>query len=507
MTNRFLFGAAVLFSSITITAQEKPNVVIILADDMGYGDVSAFNPNSKFRTPNIDSIGRNGIIFTDAHSTASVSTPSRYGIITGQYAFRTFLKSGNLNGWSPPLIKEGRRTIGNMFQDNGYNTACIGKWHLGWNWVFDGNPEDENVDFSKAVSNGVKDKGFDYSFCLPASLDMPPYVFVENGVPTAVPDRIEKERKGIQLLREGPIASNLTPETCLPLLRSRTLNYISSRKDEKKPFFLYVPLTAPHTPILPEERFKGMSGMDEYGDFVLMVDDFVGQVSLALKQAGLSDNTILIFTSDNGPAWSPCKETSEAAGHSSTYIYRGRKFDLYEGGHRMPLLISWGNRYKSRKYGGLISLSDFYATFADMFGYRFAYNEAEDSQSFWPVLKSRKGRSKRTSMAYQSGSGYLAFRSGRWKLIFTPSSGGRSFPNLEKDKDYIMQQPEVQLYDIIEDPSEKVNLAENCPNIVRKLSLEMRQLVLSGRSFSGEPVPENYSGPWKQAAYFLNNLK
>ncbi len=504
--NKFLFTTAAFFPASLLCAQEKPNVVLILADDLGYGDVSLFNPESKWETPNIDEIGKHGIVFTDAHAIASISSPSRYGIVTGQYSFRTRLKSGALKGWSPSVIKEGRRTIGNLFQDNGYDTACIGKWHLGWNWPFIGNPENHNIDYTKEVSNGLNKKGFEYSFNLPASLDMPPYVFVENGIPTECPDRIAPERKGSQLFREGPIAPDITPETCLPILRHKAIDYILSRENEETPFFLYFPITAPHTPILPDLEFQGESGVDEYGDFVLMVDDLVGQIKSALEQTGLAENTIIIFTSDNGPAWSPCMNSTKAAGHSSTYVYRGRKFDLYEGGHRMPLLISWGNRFHGSYYDGLISLSDFYATFAEMLEYELRDDEAEDSWSFYSVLQ-MSGCSKRKSMAYQSGRGELAYRSGKWKILFTPTSGGSSFPTVKKDKEYIDKQPLVQLFNLENDPSEQYNLARKYPRLVRKMTSEMRKIILTGRSTPGKSVPDNYEGMWNQAKYILDTEK
>lgn len=488
------------------TLKERPNVVFVFADDMGYGDIKALNPDARFDTPNISQLAQNGITFTDAHAIASVSTPSRYGFMTGQYAFRTAIKRGALNGWSPSCLRPGQRTIGNLFKANGYTTACVGKWHLGWDWPFIGDPADHNVDYTKEVSNGLVEKGFDYSFCLPASLDMPPYVFVENGIPTTRPNRIEKSRYGNELFREGPMGADLTPETCLPILRKKTLDYIDSRKGNDEPFFLYVPVTAPHTPILPEDKFKGKSDLNVYGDFVMMVDDFVGQVYDALEKAGVAENTIVIFSSDNGPGWPPTMYSCMFNGHRETAHLRGRKFDLYEGGHRMPLVISWGNHYQNQKCDDLISLTDLYATFAEMFDYELANNEAEDSESFWKVLEGT-GHAKRNSMVYQSGEGQLALRQGDWKILFTPHSGGHSFPHRDFDKNYISKQPPVQLFNLKDDPCEGHNVAKQHPRRVKRMTRDMYKIIVSGRSTPGKPVPENYKGPWGYVQYIFDNGK
>ena len=322
-----LVSAAALTSSLACAAQ--PNVVFILADDMGYGDVSALNEKSRIRTPAIDALCRDGVTFTDAHSGSSVSTPSRYGILTGRYAFRTTLKSGVTNSYSPPLIAPSRRTIATFLSELGYSTACIGKWHLGWNWTM----RDGKVDFSGPVGDGPVTRGFDYFFGIPASLDMPPYVYIENDRVTAQPDRTSADGKGLLLQRSGPQGADFEHGECLQRITRKSLEYIAAQS-AKKPFFLYMPLTAPHTPILPSEEFRGKSGLSPYGDFVMMVDDVVAQIVARLKEQGLYENTVVVFAADNGCFHGAGVKEMEAGGHFPSYIYRGYKSDLFDGGHR-----------------------------------------------------------------------------------------------------------------------------------------------------------------------------
>ena len=258
-----LLGVASLGAASCCQAQQKPNVILVLADDLGYGDISALNPRSKIHTPNIDALAGRGIVFTDAHATSSLSTPSRYSILTGRYSWRTTLKKGVGFGYTGPMITEGRETVASMLSDNGYNTACIGKWHLGWNWTKKaGAKNGKDVDFSKPVANGVTDRGgFDYFYGIAASLDMPPYVYVENDMPTAVPDSISGNMDGLRLFRSGPIAPDFEPTECLGNFFQRAMNFVDAQTQSDKPFFLYLPLTAPHTPILPAKEYEGRTPM------------------------------------------------------------------------------------------------------------------------------------------------------------------------------------------------------------------------------------------------------
>lgn len=287
-------------------AAEAPNIVYILADDMGYGDVAALNLQCKIKTPNLDELAAGGMIFTDAHSSSSVCTPTRYGLLTGRYNWRSRLKQGVLFGYDRRLIESERLTVPAVLKEQGYHTACVGKWHLGWDWalkdggIANGDQDSDAVDFTKPISNGPNSVGFDYFFGIAASLDMPPYLYVENDRCTDQPTiKIEKAEFG----RGGLAVPGLTAAQVLPDLTNKSVDYIQVRTGDKEigqPFFLYFPLTAPHTPIAPTNEWQGKSGISKYCDFVMQVDDTVGQVMAALEEAGVADDTLLIFTADNG---------------------------------------------------------------------------------------------------------------------------------------------------------------------------------------------------------------
>lgn len=493
----FLASAATLTSSLAGISQ--PNVVFILADDMGYGDVSALNEHSRIQTPAIDSLCREGVVFTDAHSGSSVSTPSRYGILTGRYAFRTTLKSGVINSYSPPLIARDRRTIATYLSEQGYTTACIGKWHLGWDWSV----RNGKVDFSGPISEGPVTRGFDYFFGIPASLDMPPYVYIENDRVTALPNRTAADGKGILLQRKGPQGADFEHGECLQRITRKALEFIADQH-VGKPFFLYMPLTAPHTPILPSEEFQGKSRLSAYGDFVLMVDNVVSQVVSQLKDLGMYENTVVVFTSDNGCFHGAGVKDMEAAGHYPSYIYRGYKSDLYDGGHRIPLVVSWGGRQGGRIENGVVSLTDFYATFAEMTGYDLRPSEGEDSYSLWGIVTGT-GRNLRPDVIHHSNDGSFSLRDGRWKLLFTAGSGGWSFPTEPKDRDFLATQPPMQLYDLEKDPGEKNNVLDEHPDIVHDMRARMKRYIERGRSTPGPVQTNETNGAWEQIGLFMQN--
>ncbi len=480
-------------------AAQRPNVVFILADDLGYGDLSALNPGSKIRTPNIDALCARGMVFTDAHATSSLSTPSRYSIMTGRYSWRTPLKQGVLFGYAGPMIAPGRETVASMLGHNGYTTACIGKWHLGWNWAK--KADGKQVDYSKPITAGPTDRGgFDYFYGIAASLDMAPYVYVENDMPTAVPDRESEAMTGLKLFRSGPIAPDFDPAECLDNLFSRSMDYIDRQKGGDRPFFLYMPLTAPHTPILPRAEYRGRAPIGPYGDFVMMVDDLVGKLIGRLKANEQWDNTILVFTSDNGCAPHIDIPKLEAQGHYPGYIFRGAKTDIWEGGHRIPLVVAWGDRYTGKRDGSLVSLSDFYATFADMAGHRLSDSEAEDSYSIWKILGG-KGRSARKDLISLSGNGYFAMRVPEMKLVFWCGSGGRSFPSTAEEAAGL---PDRQLYDMDADEGERNNLIGEAKyrKTVEKLTARMRDCVDRGRSTPGKPQKNDTDNNWEQTNLF-----
>ena len=472
---------------------KKPNIVFILADDLGYGDVSCLNENGKIKTSNIDSIARAGMKFTDAHSGSAVCTPTRYGVMTGRYAWRTRLKSGVLGGWDKPLIKSDRMTVASMLKANGYNTGCVGKWHLGWEWALankEADTEDwmldaKNVDFTKPITNGPTTRGFDYYFGIAGSLDMTPYVYVENDMPTAVPDRIINGSGGQKFWRKGAIAPDFEIEGVLPTLTKKAVGFIERQSDDK-PFFLYFPLTAPHVPLMPTKEFQGKSGLNLWGDFVLQVDWTVSQVLKALKRKGFEDNTLIIMASDNGATPKADFDKLGKKGHNPSYVFRGHKADIFEGGHRIPFIAKWPGMIKPGSISDeTICLTDLMATAADIVGYKLPDNAAEDSVSILPVLLQKKYKKPlREATVHHSCDGYFSIRKGKWKLELCPGSGGWSFPRPDSKK--AKELPPVQLYDIKKDIGETKNVQHKYPEKVKELTELLQSYVDRGRSTPGK---------------------
>ena len=470
------------FCASSALAGEKPNIVFILADDMGIGDISAYNPGSKIHTPNLDALASRGAQFCDAHSGSSVSTPTRYGILTGRYSWRSTLKSGVLDGYSPALIAESRTTMPTFLKQQGYKTAAIGKWHLGWHW---NNIEagDEAVDYSKPITQGPTAIGFDYFFGISASLDMPPYVYVENDKATAIPNRVIDGNSGITLWRKGPIAPDFKFEEVLSVTTDRAVDYIKANAKSNQPFFLYFPLTAPHTPILPTQEFRDKSGLSPYGDFVLEVDWVVGRVMQALKETGIDENTLIVFASDNGCSPAARIDDMIAKGHYPNYIYRGAKADLYDGGHRIPLIVSWPKKITHHKVDQIVCLTDFFSTFAALTGYKVKNDEGEDSYDISQLLFDPDNKNEiREAVVHHSITGAFSIRKGEWKLLLSPGSGGWSAPRPE---DETPDMPNYQLYNMNEDISEKVNLQSANQDKVEALKSLMDKYIQEGRSASG----------------------
>jgi len=474
------------------SSRRKPNIVFILADDLGYGDVSSLNENGKIKTENIDSIAEGGMVFTDAHSGSAVCTPTRYGVLTGRYAWRTHLKRGVLRGWSKPLIKPDRMTVASMLKANGYNTGCVGKWHLGWEWALinkDANTENltvdaDNVDFSKPITNGPTTRGFDYYFGIAASLDMSPYVYVENDMATAVPDRVIEGSDGKCFWRKGPISPDFEHIDVLPTITNKAVRFIE-RQSAGKPFFLYFPLTAPHKPIIPAKEFQGTSGLNEWGDFVLQVDWTVGQILKALKRKGLEENTLIIFTSDNGATPDADFEQLAKWGHDPSYVFRGHKADLFEGGHHMPFVAKWPRQIKpGSTCDETICHTDLMATAADIVDYKLPDNAGEDSVSILPALLGNNKSPLREATVHHSAHGYFSIRRGKWKLLLSPGSGGWSYPR--EDRPEIEGFPPVQLYDLERDIGETNNLQDKYPEKVRELTALLQSYVDAGRSTPGK---------------------
>lgn len=497
MKNVFLATAAMLSLLSCTEKQKQPNIVFILADDMGYGDVSYFDNNSKLKTENLDRMAQEGVVFTDAHSSSSVSTPTRYGILTGRYNWRSTLKNNVLYGYDKALIPADRETMASMLRKNGYTTAGIGKWHLGWDWDNIDAGKDK-VDFSKPVQNGPTTRGFDYFYGFCGSLDMAPYVYIENDVPTSLPDRETVNEGKYSWWRKGPTGADFVHEEVLPNLVDRACNYIKEKAKADQPYFLYLPLPAPHTPILPTEEFRGKSGIGEYGDFVLMVDAMVGKVLQAVKESGEEGNTIVVFTTDNGCSPAAGIKEMEAQGHRPNSIYRGHKADLFDGGHRIPCILRWPEGTKPHEVRQTVCLTDFYATFAAINGYKLMDSEGEDSYNLLPAIVSETEIDPiREATVHHSIDGQFTIRQGDWKLLLSASSGGWSAPT-PTDTLALDSLPPIQLYNMKDDPSETTNVEAEHPEIVSRLRALMAKYVREGRSTPGVPQKNDGEYPWKE---------
>lgn len=479
-----------------------PNVVIILADDLGYADPRCYG--GKIATPHIDALANQGMRFTDAHSSSSVCTPTRYGLLTGRYNWRSKLKRGVLGGLSPRLIEPERMTLASMLKQQGYHTACVGKWHLGMDWVLlPGKQVSElsietpeqvfNVDYSKPIAGGPNSVGFDYYYGISASLDMVPYTFIENDRVTVLPTEtrrfpmMEGRGNGGQT-REGPAAPQFDPADVLPELARVSCEYIDRRAREARegqPFLLYVPLASPHTPILPTGEWKGKSGINPYADFVMQTDAAIGEILAALERNGFSNETIVIFTSDNG--CSPQAKFAELAehGHVPSGPLRGHKADLFEGGHRVPFIVRWpGEVPSSSESAQLLCLTDILATVADILGYSLPDDAGEDSCSFLPTLRG-EAKSVREHLVSHSINGSFAIRRGPWKLLLCRDSGGWSAPRPGTPP--AAKLPPLQLYHLENDLAEQHNLEAQEPERVGELLELLEHLVANGRSTPGTP--------------------
>ena len=439
-------------------APSKPNVVLILADDLGSGDIRRYFPEAVTRTPRMDQLAAEGVRFTDAHSPSSVCTPTRYGLNTGRYCWRTHLKRGVLNGESPSLIEPGRTTLASMLKEQGYRTGGFGKWHLGL-----GNAE--KTDYTKDLTPGPLDFGFDEYFGIPASLDMPPYVFVDGRrvqeLPTKTIGDSGAPPRGA-FWRGGPIGPSFRMEDVLPKITTRACDFI---RKSRQPFFAYVPLAAPHTPWVPSADFLKKSNAGLYGDFVGEVDHSVGRILDAIQAAGAERNTLVILTSDNGAPWSQ-PDIDASNGHRANAYWRGQKADIFEAGHRVPFIVKWpGQAQPEKTSDSLVCLTDVFATLAEIVGRPLKDYEAEDSFSFLAALSG--GRGAREAVVHHSASGMFALRQRNLKYIEGLGSGGFTKPQtVEPGPD----EPPGRLYDLATDPRETNNLYGKRPDDVAQLS-------------------------------------
>ena len=466
-----------------------PNIVFILADDMGYGDIQAYNPKSTIPTPHLNRLAEEGMRFTDAHSGSAVCTPTRYGIVTGRYCWRSRLKRGVL--FPPndkPLIDPGRLTVAGMLKRQGYHTACIGKWHLGIEW---GRDDQGNVDFNKPITYGPTDVGFDEFFGIAASLDMVPYAFYRNDEPTGEVTQTQSALKFPRFIRQGPKAKNFDPGKVLDQLTKEAISYIERRAATDSPFFLYLPLTAPHKPVWPAERFQGKTDVGPYGDFVTQVDNSVGRVLKALERTRAADDTLVIYTSDNGSYMyrlTPDKQdhTQDSgvqgyhpSNHQPNAHWRGTKADVWEAGHRIPFIARWPGKIKAgTQCDQTTCLTDFMATCAEMTDFHLPDESAEDSFSLIPLLLGNVRTTPRAPVIHHSANGMFSLRDGKWKMVFGNGSGGREKPAGKPfEKPYF-------LFDLETDPSETKNLIDQYPNIAKNLEAQLQMIMDNGRSRS-----------------------
>ena len=490
-------------------AGARPNVVVIYADDLGYGDVACYNPDrGRIPTPAIDRLAAEGMRFTDGHSSSGVCSPSRYAVLTGRYHWRTRLQSGIVGVWGEPLIAPDRLTVAGMLRQQGYRTACVGKWHLGWDWPIDKNRKElfkgRKTDalptadqlaawretFAQRIPGGPVTRGFDSYFGTDVP-NWPPYCFIENDRTVGIPSEFLPARLlgNNQASTPGPALENWKLEPILPALADRAAAFITSAAKDGTPFFLYLPLTAPHTPLAVNKPWEGRSGLNRYADFVMETDAVVGRVLDALHKTGGADNTLVLFTSDNGCAPYIGVAELEQKGHYPSGPLRGYKSDAWEGGHRVPFVVRWPGVVKPGSVcGQLVHQADLMATCADILHVKLPDDAAEDSYSLLPLLKGSQDPVRETAVS-TSSSGLIALRRGNWKLIFGPGSGGWA-----KGRD---EQP-AQLYDLADDLGETRNLHRARPDLVAELTARMGRLVDDGRSTPGRPRRNDVPVDWKK---------
>ncbi len=473
----------------------RPNIVIILADDFGAGDIQSHFPGGKIPSPYLDQFTEQSMRFTNAHSGSAVCTPTRYGLLTGRYAWRTRLQEWVLASYEPPLIAEDRLTLPGFLQDQGYATACIGKWHLGWNWP---GPQPSTMEedahlhtqhtwyYDQPIEDGPITRGFDHYFGVHLP-NMPPFTFIENDRIVELPtDRFEYDPDDNRFMPrafdDNPMAPGWRFEQILPEITKRAVRYIHEQAKEDEPFFLYFPMTSPHTPIVPSEPFVGKSGISNVADFIMETDWSAGQVIQALEDAGVAENTLVLFTSDNGhlpQGWDDLVKV----GHEPSGPYRGRKAEIWEGGHRIPFLVRWPGMIEAGSINeNLLSLNDIFSTCAEILGTSLGLDEAEDSLSFLSVLLGKSEEPHRDHIVGHSVGGEFSYAENGWKLIFRNEVQNR---NLSRGKPRIRE-----LYHLAEDIDESENLIEQQSDVADALEEKLRKVVARGTSREG-PAQKN----------------
>ncbi len=496
----------ILFGCSSAYANEQPNIVLILADDLGYGDVGCYNDQCRVATPNIDKLARDGIRFSDAHSPATVCTPTRYSLMTGQMAFRIPRGGVVFDGvGGPSLIAPERLTLPEMLREKGYTTAAVGKWHVGLTFLDkEGNPVHdkgveavENVDFSRRIEGGPLDHGFDSFFgtaCCPTTDWL--YAFIDGDrIPVPPVGRIDKSE-----LPKHPYANDCRGGMIAPDFNMEEVDLVFLRKSQEfleehvrtspdKPFFLYHSAQAVHLPSFPADQFKSKSGAGPHGDFIHELDWIVGELLSTLERLGVADNTLVIFTSDNGPETTTVIHMRADHDHDGARPWRGVKRDQWEGGHRVPFIVRWPGKVKPDTTSTqLTSLTDVMATIAAVVGCELPENAAEDSFDMLPAFLGQSDKPIRPYILQQAfgGSRNLSIRSGNWKYLDHTGSGGNNYENNPELKPFALPEaaPDApgQLYDLETDPGEKTNLYFEKPEIVQSLKTQLDATKKSGRS-------------------------
>ncbi|MEF8796684.1 MAG: arylsulfatase [Salinivenus sp.] len=427
-----------------------PNIVFIMADDLGYGDVGRYNPDSAIPTTHMDALAAQGMRFTDAHTPSAVCTPTRYGLLTGRYSWRTRLKSGVLGGYSAPLIGPDRETLGSLLDEQGYRTGIVGKWHLGLGWQTEDGAElprdwsrvdPDSVAWGDELDAGAHTAGFDFSYIVPASLDMAPYVYIRNGRVEEEPTQRQQQRPFPDFIREGVRQPGFDKAGVLDTLTEEAVEFVDRAAAADEPFFLYLAPTAPHKPVTPAPRFEGETGLGPYGDFIHQTDWTVGQVMEAVERTGETDETLFIVTSDNGSFMysraqatpdhveDPSVQAYRPSHHRANGALRGTKADIWEAGHRVPFIVRWPGEVKPGSVRDeTIGLVDLFRTFADLTGAGLSEEDGPDSFSILPLLRGEEDEFEREPLVHHSARGMFAVRDGKWKLVLGDGSGGREEP-------------------------------------------------------------------------------
>ena len=500
------FSALILFAlifTVFLQAKNRPNIIVIYTDDQGFGDVSALNSEAKFKTPNLDRLAKEGVSFTNGHSSDTVCTPSRYGLLTGRYSWRTSLKTGVQGADTPALISNDRMTLASLLKDNGYQTAMVGKWHLG----MDIPGTMGNRDFSQPIKDMPLDVGFDYFYGIPASLNYGYLAWIEGRYPKVPPTQYTakkpndrhmdyrimppyfetaKEAKALHGAVPIEVATDFVDTECLQRFVDKSIEWISGKVESAKagrPFFLYLPLTSPHYPVAPRSEFWGQGDAGGFGEFMVETDHHVGRVLDYLEKSGLDANTMIFYSSDNGPerSW---VERIEEFDHDSSGIYKEGKRSIYEGGHRVPFFVRWpgGIKEPGRSWDGLVGQIDLLSTVAEIIGAKLPGDAGEDSQSFYSVLRKANSSHKRLPLLNHAIGGRLSITEGSWKLIMPHEKLG------------------YELYNLARDPGEESNVFNGNPEIAKRLEKKITQIVCRGRTTKGRPQ-SNDTGYWDDLAW------